>query len=136
VPAATRVPAAVVGAHAGALTVVALGVPAGRCTLLQFLVELDDVDLAVALQRLVDEPIEPGSRRLPPLPGRIPRWLIPAVTPYPLPVVLSIGHADKQRLARPLVEDDRHPGLRPYPLEPDIQFGHDDPATPSVSFRV
>src|ERR1700733_2126564 len=60
-PPAAGMPVAVVGTHARALAIVALGIPAGLGALLLLLVELDHVGLAVPLQRLVDEPGSPTT---------------------------------------------------------------------------
>jgi hypothetical protein len=80
-PSAAGMPVTVVGAHARALAVVAVCIPAGRGALLLLLVELDHVDLTIPLERPVDEPIEPGLRSFPPLHVGDPFRLISAVTP-------------------------------------------------------
>jgi hypothetical protein len=48
-PASAGMAATMIGAHTRALTVMSLSIPAGRRALLLLLIELDNVDLTVAL---------------------------------------------------------------------------------------
>jgi hypothetical protein len=82
-------------AHALALAVKALCVPACRSRFLLLPIQLNNIHLTLAIQRLRNEIFEPGNRSLPALVLRVPIRLVATVAAQPLEVVMSIGEPNK-----------------------------------------
>ncbi len=121
-----------IGAHAGTLAFVPLCVLARPRANLLLAIGLDDVNLAVALQRPINEVVEPGLRQLPisVIAADLFRCHSPAVL-QPLPVVVSKRESHAKLLATPgPAQDDRC-----WLLFPNIVEGEPRHKTPTANRR-
>jgi hypothetical protein len=95
----------VVGSHARALTVKALGVPTGRGALLMLFIELNNVDLSELPKGSFNEFVKPGNGDIPAFEFGVPIGLVALLASNPFKVARCVRDAQEHRFWADLAVD-------------------------------